>query len=314
MRQRVRRVARHHCCFVPVMESSMNPIIRTLWIGAALCAASGAYAQPAAWSQPQKPFRIYGDSWYVGTQGLSSVLITSPQGHVLIDGTLEGNAAQIEANIRALGFRLRDIRLILNSHAHSDHAGAIARLARDSGATVAASAAGAKALESGGDDPADPQYGMTPAYPAVSRVAVVADGGTERVGPITLVAHYTPGHTPGSTSWTWRSCEKERCLTLAYVDSLTALGHDGFRYSDEPNRVASFRQSFATVAALPCDILITPHPDASGFMQKIAARDRDHSPAALIDTGACRAYAAAAEPHFEARLSKERKDTRGTGK
>jgi metallo-beta-lactamase class B len=98
---------------------------------------------------------------------------------------------------------------------------------------------------------------------------------------------------------------------LAYVDSLTALSRDDFRYTDDPARVAGFRRSFATVAALPCDILITPHPEASGFMQKIAARDREHSPAALIDTNACRAYAAAAEPRFEARLAKERQDARG---
>ncbi len=292
----------------------MNPIIRALWISAALFATNLAHAHDASWSQPRRPFRIYGNSWYVGTQGLSAILVTSPQGHVLIDGTLEENAAQIEANIRALGFRLRDIRLILNSHAHFDHAGAIAQLARDSGAAVAASAAGAKELRSGGDDPDDPQYGMATRYPAVSQIKVVADGGTERVGPIAIVAHYTPGHTPGSTSWTWRSCEKTRCLTLAYVDSLTALGRDGFRYSDDAARVASFRQSFATVAALPCDILITPHPDASGFMQKIAARDRSHSPVALIDSGACRAYAAAARPRFEAQLVAERQAAHATGK
>jgi metallo-beta-lactamase class B len=307
-------IAGHHGDFVPVTELRMNPFIRTLWIGATLFAASLAQANDAAWSQPRQPFRIYGNSWYVGTQGLSAILITSPQGHVLIDGTLEGNAAQIEANIRALGFRLRDIKLILNSHAHSDHAGAIAKLAHDSGAMVAASTAGAKELRSGGHDPDDPQYGMAPRYPAVTPVEVVADGAAVQVGSIAITAHYTPGHTPGSTSWTWRSCEKERCLALAYVDSLTALGRDGFRYSDDPARVAGFRQSFATVAGLPCDILITPHPDASGFMQKIAARDSEHSSAPLIDTGACRAYAAAAQPRFEARLAKERQDARGAGK
>jgi metallo-beta-lactamase class B len=273
-----------------------------------------AHAHDAAWSRPQQPFRVYGNSWYVGTQGLSAILITSPQGHVLIDGTLEGNAAQIEANIRALGFRLRDVKLILNSHAHADHAGAIAKLARDSGAKVAASAAGAKELGSGGNDPDDPQYGVAPHYPAVAPVEVVADGAAVRLGSIAITAHYTPGHTPGSTSWTWRSCEKERCLALAYVDSLTALGRDGFRYSDDPARVASFRRSFATVAGLPCDILITPHPEASGFMQKIAARDREHSSAALIDTGACRSYAAAAEPRFEERLAQERQGVRRAGK
>lgn len=307
-------IAGHHGDFAPAMESRMTPFIRTLWLGAALFSASLAHANDAAWSQPQQPFRIYGNSWYVGTQGLSAILITSPQGHVLIDGTLEGNAAQIEANIRTLGFRLRDVKLILNSHAHSDHAGAIAKLAHDSGATVAASIAGAKALRSGGDDPDDPQYGMAPRYPTVTPVKVVTDGAAVQVGSIAVTAHYTPGHTPGSTSWTWRSCEKERCLALAYVDSLTALGRDGFRYSDDPARVASFRHSFATVAALPCDILITPHPEASGFMQKIAARDREHSPAALIDAGACRSYAAAAQPRFEARLARERQDARGTGK
>ncbi len=291
----------------------MNPFIRTLCIGAAVVAASLAHAHDPRWSQPQQPFRIYGNSWYVGTQGLSAILITSPQGHVLIDGTLEENAAQIEANIRALGFRLRDIKLILNSHAHFDHAGAIARLAHDSGAAVAASEAGAKELRSGGDDPDDPQYGMATRYPTVTPVKVIADGAAVRVGSVAITAHYTPGHTPGSTSWTWLSCEKARCVTLAYVDSLTALGHDGFRYSDDPARVARFRRSFATVARLPCDILITPHPDASGFMQKVAARDREHSSAALIDTSACRNYAAAARPRFEARLAKEQQDAREAG-
>lgn len=304
-------IAGDHAISPPAMEFRMNPFIRTLWLGAALFAAGMAHAHDPRWNQPQQPFRIYGNSWYVGTLGLSAILITSPHGHVLIDGTLEGNAAQIEANIRALGFRLRDVKLILNSHAHSDHAGAIARLARDSGATVAASTAGAKELRSGGHDPDDPQYGMAPRYPAVTPVEVVADGAAVQVGSMAITAHYTPGHTPGSTSWTWRSCEKERCLALAYVDSLTALGRDGFRYSDDPARVASFRHSFATVAALPCDILITPHPEASGFMQKIAARDREHSSAALIDTGSCRSYAAAAQPRFEARLAKERQDARG---
>ncbi|CAM5230069.1 subclass B3 metallo-beta-lactamase [Rhodanobacter lindaniclasticus] len=288
----------------------MNRIVRTLWIGTGLLLAGLAHAQPASWSQPRQPFHIYGNSWYVGTQGLSAILITSPQGHVLIDGTLPANAPQIEANIRALGFRLRDVKLILNSHAHFDHAGAIARLAHDSGATVAASAAGAKELRSGGNDPDDPQYGMATHYPAVASVQVVADGAAVRVGPIAVTAHYTPGHTPGSTSWTWRSCEKEQCVALAYVDSLTALSRDGFRYSDDPARVAAFRRSFATVAALPCDILVTPHPEASGFMQKIAARDRKHDSAALIDTDACRAYAAAAEPRFEARLAEERRNAR----
>lgn len=282
--------------------------ILALCLGAAV-AVMPLYAQNPSWTQPQKPFRIYGNTWYVGTHGLSAILITSPQGHVLIDGTLERNAAQIEANIRSLGFRMQDVRVILNSHAHGDHAGGIAKLAKDSGALVRASVAGAKALEAGGNDPDDPQHGEGLGFPPVARVKVIADGETVRVGPLALVAHYTPGHTPGGTSWTWQSCEQGRCLDIAYPDSLTAISSDGFRFTDDaahPHRVEDFRQSFATVAALPCDVLVTPHPDASGFMEKVAVRNGGKQPDALIDKGACRAYAAAARAVFDKRMATER--------
>ena len=279
-----------------------------------LLAVSSVHAEePASWSQPRQPFRIHGNTWYVGTQGLSAILVTSPQGHVLIDGTLEGNAAQIEANIQRLGFRLQDVRVILNSHAHSDHAGAIAKLARDSGAKVLASAAGAPALRTGGDDPGDPQRDEDLRFPPVAGVEVIGDGESVRVGPLELIARYTPGHTPGSTSWTWQSCEQGRCLDIAYPDSLTAISSEGFRFSDDaehPHRVEDFRQSFATVAALPCDILITPHPEASGFMEKIALRDRTGDAAALRKPGACRDYAEGARKLFDKRLEQEGREQR----
>jgi metallo-beta-lactamase class B len=278
------------------------------WLFLTLATLGSAQAEEPAWSQPRQPFRIYGNTWYVGTQGLSAILITSPGGHVLIDGTLPRNAAQVEANIRTLGFKLRDIRVILNSHAHADHAGAIARLAKDSGAQVWASANGARALMAGGNDPDDPQYGSAPLYPAVANVAVVKDGDRVRAGSIAVTAHYTPGHTPGSTSWTWSSCEHGRCLALAYADSLTALGSGHYRFSDDsrhPRRVEDFRQSIARVAALPCDVLLTPHPDASGFIGKAERRGRDAQPGALVDPQACKNYAAAALERFDALLREE---------
>lgn len=271
-----------------------------------LSMAGGAMAMQASWSQPRKPFRIYGNTWYVGSEGLSAILITSPKGHVLIDGTLERNAPMIEANIRALGFRLRDIRVILNSHAHHDHAGAIAALARDSGARVMASIEGARELEAGGDDPADPLYGDVPRYPAVPHVETVRDGGVVRVGSLAVAVHDTPGHTPGNASFTWRSCEGSRCLAMAYVGSLTAIGRPGYRFSEHPQVVASFRQSFRTVAALPCDILLAPHPDAIDFMGKVAARDRGVKPDPLVDARACQRLAATSRHDFDAVLAKER--------
>ncbi len=274
---------------------------------------AAAAAEDASWTQPQKPFRLYGDTYYVGTQGLSAILIVSPQGDVLIDGTLPRNAPQIKANIRALGIRLGDVKAILNSHAHDDHAGAIAELAKASGAKVYASAAGARALELGGKDPDDPLYGETSPYPPIAHVQVVADGGVVRVGELQLTAHYTPGHTPGSTSWTWRSCEGKDCLSMAYVDSLTPMGAASFRFSGDAthaSRVPAFRHSLQTVAALPCDILITPHPGLSYLMARVARRDRGDVHA-LIDPQACRAYAADATTWLDARVAKEQQAPAG---
>jgi len=281
-----------------------------LLMGLIIVASLSAHSEEASWSQPQKPFQVYGNTYYVGTQGLSAILITSPEGHVLIDGTLERNAPLIEANIRSLGFRVEDIRVILNSHAHSDHAGAIAELARDSGAQVQASTAGARALMLGGNDPEDPLYGdpKVPHYPRVTPISVVHDGEVVRVGTNALVAHYTPGHTPGGTSWTWQSCEQGRCLNMVYADSLNPISADGFRFSDDakhPHRVEDFRRSLVTVATLPCDILMVPHPDAMEFLDKVAERDNGQKPNPLIDTHACQAYSADAKTKLDARLAKE---------
>jgi metallo-beta-lactamase class B len=234
---------------------------RTL-LALAACTALPAFAvDTAPWTQPAEPHAIYGNTYFVGTRGLTAVLITSPQGHVLIDGPLDENVPRIEANIRKLGFRVEDIKLILNSHAHFDHAGGIARLAKDSGAKVRATAAGARELRQGGDDPSDPQHGEARLYPRVNAVGDVADGTVVKVGPLSLTAHITPGHTAGGTAWTWQSCEGGACKSIAYVDSLSAFTARGYRYSDHPDFVAAFRQTFERVAALPCDILLAPHPD-----------------------------------------------------
>lgn len=295
----------------------MKPLAR-----AALCASlalltfTSLHAEELEWTQPQKPFRIYGNTYYVGTRGLSAILIQSSQGLVLIDGTLPQNAEQIEANIKALGFRVTDVKLILNTHAHSDHAGAIAQLVRDSGARVEASKAGANALMLGGKDPEDPQYGDAPTFPPVSGVTTVNDGNVVRLGDVAITAHYTPGHTPGSTTWTWQSCEAGRCENIVYADSLGSLAADGFRFTDDqkhPHRVEDYLHGIDTIAALPCDILVTPHPDQSQFLERMAKHDAGVKPDPLTDTAACRIYAAKGRARLEARLSKEKADEAAGG-
>ena len=278
----------------------------SLVLPAAHAAKSPYDSDRSVWNTPQQPFRIYGNTWYVGPHGLSSILVDTGQGLALFDGDLPESAPQIEAHIRKLGFRVRDVKWILNSHAHVDHAGGMAALQAASGAPVLASVAGAHELELGGADRADPQYGFGLRYAPLQNVRVVRDGETLQLGHVAITAHYTPGHTPGSTSWTWQSCDGQRCLHMAYADSLSALAAPGYRYTDHPAYVADFRKGIATVATLPCDILLTPHPDASGFWEKIAKRKSETDVAPLVDANACRNYAANAEKNLDARLAKER--------
>jgi len=252
------------------------------------------------WNTPQAPFRIHGNTWYVGTRGLAAILITSPDGHVLIDGALPNSAPLILDNIRALGFEPRDVRLILNSHAHFDHSGGIAALQRASGAQVAASGPSASVLERGASTPGDPQHGILAGFPPVQRVRRIRDGETVRAGRIAMTAHVTAGHTPGGTTWAWRSCAGGKCLEVVYADSQTPASADGFRFSDSP-AVAEFERAIRTLEALSCDILLTPHPVASALWERVEGKG-----SGLIDPTACRRYAATARERLAQRLETER--------
>ncbi len=221
------------------------------------------------WNKDLAPAKIFGNTYSVGTDGLSSLLVTSPAGHVLLDAALPQSAPFIDQHIRAMGFKTEDIKLILVSHGHYDHAGGVAALQRFSGARVGASPSTAAALRAGVNTPDDPQVGFGPkenGFPPVATVQELKDGEVVRVGDIAITVHHIPGHAPGSTAYTWQSCEGATCKSVAYVDSVTPVSADGFRFTGDakyPSRVESFRRSLAKVAALPCDILKAPHPSAS---------------------------------------------------
>ena len=262
----------------------------------------------AEWNAPQAAVRLHGNTYYVGTRGLAALLVTSRAGHVLLDGGLPESAPLIAANIRALGFQLSDVRLIVNSHAHYDHAGGIAALQRASGARVAASPRSAPVLSSGLTGPDDPQHRIALAFPAAQRVQVIEDGDTLRVGDIALIAHFTPGHTPGGTSWSWRSCDGAKCLQFVYADSQTPVSAAGFSFTRSaayPEAIADFHRGFAVLESLRCDVLVTPHPGASSLWARVAARDRSKG-ASLRDPAACRRYAASAREALERRIVRER--------
>ena len=260
---------------------------------------------------PQEPVRLWGNSYYVGTRGLSAILITSDQGHILVDAPMAENAPRIATSFRALGFRVEDIELILNTHAHFDHAGGTAELQRLSGAIVAVREPSARVLMTGRSGPDDPQFGIhdaMPRVPRVPRVRTIRDGETLRVGPLAVTAHATAGHTPGGTSWSWRSCDGSRCADIVYADSLTAVSADGFLFANSktyPTALRDFERAFTTLSMLPCDILLTPHPEAASLWDRLTRRDRGEADA-LIDKTSCRRYVDGARERLKTRLAMER--------
>jgi metallo-beta-lactamase class B len=261
----------------------------------------------AAWNAPRPAVRVHGTTYYVGTQGLAAILLASPDGHILIDAGLPESAAPIAANIEALGFDLADIRLIVTSHAHYDHAGGVAALQRASGARVGASPRSAPVLRRGTTGPDDPQHAIALAFPAVQDVFDIGDGDTLRVGELAVVAHFTPGHTPGGTSWSWRSCEGDECGEIVYADSQTPVSADDFlftRNATYPEAIADFERGFAVLERLRCDILLTPHPGASGLWERVAKRDAGDADA-LVDVDACKRYAARSRTQLAERIARE---------
>ncbi|KAB0330875.1 subclass B3 metallo-beta-lactamase [Janthinobacterium sp. PLB04] len=266
----------------------------------------------AQWNRPQQPARIHGDTYYVGVGGLSVVLIDTREGLILIDGALPQSVAAIKEHILELGFRLEDIKFILNTEAHFDHSGGIAALARDSGAQVIASPLGAQALRAGSVLAMDPQAGEIDPMPAVENVREIADGETLQLGDVTITARYTPGHTPGSTSWTWVSCEdaeRKECLSVVFGASLTPVAADDFHYLGDERHAdltPAFRRVMQDFARLPCDILISAHPDHSGGDQKLTQLLEGVTPNPFIDAQACSRYAAKNEAKLDARIAKEK--------
>jgi metallo-beta-lactamase class B len=240
------------------------------------------------WLAPQDPFALYGNTYYVGTHGISAVLITSPAGHILIDGGPAGAADQIAAHVRALGFKVEDIRYILNGHDHFDHAGGIAALQKMSGAAVLGSPASIAVLRTGQPDKRDAQYPDLVPFAPVANTRAVRDGDVVKLGPLAVTAHFTPGHTPGATSWTWQSSEGGKTMHMVYADSVTAIAADGRNFSRNPlypKARADVERSIAMIEGLECDVLVGAHPDFSDLWERKESKT-------FVDPDACRKYAA----------------------
>ena len=290
-----------------------------VWVGVLLAAAAAtagityaadkasrsSCAECAAWNEPHKPFKIFGDTYYVGTAQLTSILIATEFGHVLIDGALPESAPQMKANIEALGFKLEDVKAILNSHTHPDHAGGIAELQKLSGADVYALRPAYEVLSTGKLNRDDPQAARKgPAIAPVSRLWIAQDDQQLGVANVRLRAIATPGHTPGGTTWTWDSCEGAKCLRMVYADSLSPVAADKYRFSDHPEVVQQFESSFGRIAALPCEVLLTPHPAQSQLFERLDTGKENTD--AIRDPEGCKKYVQGAREALAKRLETEK--------
>ena len=247
-----------------------------------------------------EPFRIAGNFYYVGANDVSAFLITGPDGHIVLDGGYPGTAPMIMASIAKLGFDVKDVKVLLNSEPHSDHAGGLAAIQQASGARLWASEASANAIAAGGDDPdiilplrALIWIGLI-RYPAARVDYRFADGDTIRVGPLALTAHVTGGHTRGCTSWSFPVRDGDRTLNVVSACSLIVLG--GMRY---PEQGADLERSVRVLRSLPADIWVSSHARLWGRYRKFVARDTAKNPTApFIDPEGYRAYIDTAEARF----------------
>ena len=256
-----------------------------------------------AWNRPAEPIRIVGPIYYVGTFDLASYLITTSAGHILIDSGLEKSADQIQASIKKLGFSVRDIRILLNTQAHFDHAAGLAELKRVSGARMIASAADAAMLEAGGRG--DFAFGNDLTFAPVKVDAFVADGERVTLGDVTLTARLTPGHSKGTTTWLTTVREGGRELSVVFAGSTSVPNPDMSLTNNPkyPTLVEDYKRTFALLKTLAPDIFLTQHASAFGFHDKAARLKAGESPNPFIDPAGYSRWLTGSERSFLALLA-----------
>ena len=228
-----------------------------------------AYEVPPAWRTPIAPLQITDHVWQVGAAGITALLVKTDAGAVLIDGGMPQMADALLANLRKLGVAPNDLRLVLHTHAHADHVGPFAAILRATGATLVSNAESAMLLARGGAH--DLHFGDDILFPPVQAGRLLQDGEAVHLGTTVFTVHFTPGHTPGSMSWTWTDTQRGAPVRIAYVDSLSAPGYRLVGNPAVPRLLETFFHSADIVRSLPCDLLLTPHPDASGWNYADAA-------------------------------------------
>lgn len=276
-----------------------------LFIFALLSSLSFAQSDPTwrSWNQPVEPFRIVGNIYYVGASDVASYLITTPKGHILIDGGFVETAPMIRDSIRRLGFKVEDVKILLNSHAHFDHAAGLAQLKQWSGAQFIASHADGEQTAVGGKS--DFMWGDRVTFPPVKPDRFIADRESVTLGDTVMTAHLTPGHTKGCTTWTTTVEENGRRYNVLFLCSVSAPGYKLVNNPKYPNIVDDYSHSFAYLKTLPCDVFLGPHASFFHMKEKRAEQKTEPAHNPFINPQEFQAFLGNAQREFEAELKKQ---------
>jgi metallo-beta-lactamase class B len=259
-------------------------------------------AMLAKWNKPTEPFKMIGNVYYVGTDGLASYLITSPQGHILVDTVMPEATSQIKANIEKLGFKVTDIKYLLNTHAHIDHTGGLAEMKAASGAQLVAGEADKPLLEGGYYPGAREETALN--FPPVKVDRTAREGDKVTVGDVTLTARETPGHSPGCTSWEFSVKDGDATRSVLIFCSGTVALNRLVTNPTHPGIVTDYRKTFARAKDMKVDVLLAPHPEMYRMQDKRAMLS-DGAPNPFVNPGEFNAYAATLEKAFDDALAKQ---------
>ena len=287
-----------------VRAYALRMLVRSLLLFFVFAGSLFAQQDPA-WTTPQTPYRVIGNVYYVGSKDLASFLIATPQGHILINSNLTSSVPMIRRSVEELGFRFSDIKILLISHGHFDHASGSAEIKRLTGAKYMVMDADVPVVESGGRD--DFALGKSPEYrfPETKVDRVLHDGDEVRLGNVVLVAHLTPGHTKGCTTWTMKASEGGHSYNVVIVGSPNVLS--SYKLVGDPaypNMAQDFELTFRTLKTLPCDVFLGAHGIYFDMLKKFDER-KDGAANPFIDPAGYQSFVAEKDQEFLAELAKQ---------
>ena len=244
------------------------------------------------WDKPAQPFRIHGGTYHVGTCGITAILIASTEGHLLIDRTTATGSKVVAANIEALGFSLSDVRYLTHTQEHFDHVGGHAYLKNLTGAQMLASSRAKSVFETGVVDTDDPQFGMHDPMAALTVDKLIQNSEAILLDDKSIVAQFTPGHSPGAISWRWQECQDNDCRMLVFTDGMGPVSADSYRWTDYPEYLADYRASLAWLETVEADICLSAHPSQMRLIERIES-------GSLVDSSECARAAAATRKRLD---------------